>query len=237
VWKRKNIELGRAGRVRLHGTTLVAGERVQMWLADLSGSSASLGGAENALSCGERIRFGRIAAPTARQRRLLARYALRSVLAEYLSVEPASVPLVEEVHGKPGLACPGPAFNLSHSGALAAIAVSEGAVAVGVDVELLGRRLGRLPMRALTAAEATQLERSRPGRREEAFLRCWTVKEAYAKGVGAGLGIDPRSVEVCLQAGTPALAGIDSGGWGFAYFNPGPGAVGAVALRRGGHEG
>jgi 4'-phosphopantetheinyl transferase len=224
--------------VQLHDTARIGGESVQTWLADLDSSAATVGRAEDALSNDERAHFGRTTSSGARQRRTLARYALRSVLAEYLGITPASVPLVEGTNGKPGLACPGPAFNLSHSGELAAIAVCAGADALGVDIELVGpRQSSRLPMRALTATEAAWLRRRRAREKEEGFLRFWTAKEAYTKAVGTGLVLDPRSIEVRLQPHAPALVGVNPAAWAFAYLDPHPGAVGAIALRRKGGEG
>src|SRR6478609_10153867 len=73
----------------------------------------------------------------ARDVRAAGRGALRRVLARYLDRDPEAIELTGGEHGKPALAGDRPLFrfNLSHSGALALIAVAAERE-VGVDIEL-----------------------------------------------------------------------------------------------------
>lgn len=189
--------------------------------------------AAESLSKEERARFEGVADEATRCQRILARAVLRSVLARYLGTRPGSVPIVEDRLGKPGLRGDGPTFSVSHADDSTLIAVDPRARRIGVDVEMVGRA-GKLPRRALTPMELAGFETAGGAAREERFLRHWTAKEAYLKGLGCGMRIDPREVEVCLTASAPKLTSAKSGGWRLSYLDPRPGLVGTVATLEGG---
>lgn len=122
-------------------------------------------------------------------------------------------------------------FNLSHSAftpapvaapvtgtgawGIAACAVTRGRE-VGLDVEGLGRRIpAALAAHAFGDADRAWLARQADATR--AFLTLWTLKEAWIKGVGAGLRlplpafhIDPDTGALSRDAArlAPALAGL-----------------------------
>lgn len=184
--------------------------------------------AAESLSATERARFDKVADEAARRNRILARAVLRNVLARYLGTRADSVPIVEDRLGKPGLRGEGPAFSVSHAVDSTLIAIDPWARRIGVDVETVGRA-GQLPRRALTPEELTHLDTAEGAAREKRFLRHWTAKEAYLKGLGWGIRIDPREVEVRLTSSGPKLMGEKPGGWRLAYLDPRPGLVGTVA--------
>ena len=139
---------------------------------------------------------------------ILAHAALRLFLAGCLGAEPATVRYDSGVSGKPRLAA-GLApleFNLSHSEGLAVVAVARER-AVGVDVEHLRdvpEALG-IADAYFSPPEREELHSLRPSERREAFLRCWTRKEALTKASGEGLGTRIDSFELDL-AMDPASA-------------------------------
>ena len=139
---------------------------------------------------------------------ILAHAALRLFLAGCLGAEPATVRYDSGVSGKPRLAA-GLApleFNLSHSEGLAVVAVARER-AVGVDVEHLRdvpEALG-IADAYFSPPEREELHSLRPSERREAFLRCWTRKEALTKASGEGLGTRIDSFEVDLAV-DPASA-------------------------------
>jgi 4'-phosphopantetheinyl transferase len=182
----------------------------------------------------------------------LARVALRRILAGYLGVLEADLALTRTPAGKPCLdGQDGPAFNLSHSGSSAVIAVSAREL-VGVDIERLrGRAHENLIERALGIEEAAIVRACAPAERELAFLRHWTAKEACLKAWGTGLSGDLRAVRIgdaiecpsllaCpvwlgrpgSSAGTPALGGAP-GTLELQHFDPAPDVVGTVAVSGG----
>jgi len=139
---------------------------------------------------------------------ITARAALRVILGRLLGVAPREVPIRIGEHGKPELTRGTVCFNVSHTQGLILVGVRE-AGPVGVDVETTRRRaLGPgMSRRTLTQAERRALEALPPAMARRAFLQTWSRKEAYAKGLGLGLGLDFRTIEVgwnkAVLAGDP----------------------------------
>lgn len=209
-------------------------DEVDLWILDLGSAAGGSERARSLLSAEERERVDRLTTPQARERRTRARAALRSILAGYLGERPERVTLTHDEHGKPTLAGGGrPAFNLSHAGSLGVLAVT-GRAAVGVDVELLGRSLRpALCERAFSESECRLLSAEPASRRPESLLRLWTAKEAYAKALGIGLGIDMADVVIGGTPQTPELVGTPARAWTLASLRPRAGAVGAVVVAGG----
>lgn len=116
--------------------------------------------------------------------------ATREILARYLGGAPAALRFARRPGGKPYLVSDVavPAFNLSHSGGKALLAVSERAE-VGVDLEA-ARPLAdplRLARRTLSAAEVCEIEALAATDRAAAFLDRWTRMEARQKAIGQGI--------------------------------------------------
>jgi 4'-phosphopantetheinyl transferase len=131
-----------------------------------------------------------------------ARRRLASILADYLGGAEGAALTVDE-HGKPCLARdPGRlSFNLSHSGALALVAIAPGGTAVGVDVERLRPRrdLPRLAERWLPPADAGAVAAAPDGEREAVFYAAWTRHEARVKCTGTGLAGPAPGPEVIAR--------------------------------------
>ncbi len=81
------------------------------------------------------------------------------------------------------------AVSLTHTNGAVIAAASPHAARVGVDVERLDRnvRAEALARRYFAPAEADALGFLPPGRRRGAFLRTWTLKEAWGKATGIGV--------------------------------------------------
>jgi 4'-phosphopantetheinyl transferase len=123
-----------------------------------------------------------------------AEEVLDRVLALYLGEDPGAIELVRGEHGKPRLAA-GPerlAFNLSHSGGLALVAVTRGRE-VGVDVEREKpeRDLLALAERALSPEDAAAVRDVGEAERTRLFYALWARHEARLKCLGVGLGRPP----------------------------------------------
>ncbi|ANE55775.1 4'-phosphopantetheinyl transferase superfamily protein [Methylomonas sp. DH-1] len=177
-----------------------------------------------------------------RQLYLVAHALVRQVLAAYLAIAPERLQFVANRYGRPELVrepgMPDLRFNLSHARGLAALVVTR-SVDCGIDVEAR-RELGDLAAMAgqvLTAAERDYLWRLPDTERNWAFLKLWTLKEAYIKAVGKGLSLALHEFEFALgadisirfQTGSADAAGE----WQFAQRFPGPDHVLALALRSG----
>jgi 4'-phosphopantetheinyl transferase len=136
----------------------------------------------------ERFRFERD------RREFIAAHALlRSMLTFHLGRPTASWQFTTGAFGKPKFAekfrMPDIDFNLSHTRDLVAAAVvARGAV--GVDVEKIDLAKADLDVAQhyFAAAEVEILRQTPPPERATCFFRLWTLKEAYLKAIGAGLG-------------------------------------------------
>lgn len=177
-----------------------------MWCLDLELAAGCVEGAAGVLSSEETTRAGRFHFEHDRTRYLLTRGYLRSLLADYLKRQPASLSLALDAHGKPFLQNGAGEesggriyFNVSHSGGQALLAFSRDGE-VGVDIE--GAREETewegLAERFFSAREVEDLKSLKVEDRRPAFLRCWTRKEAYvkARGLGLSLGLDSFAVSV-----------------------------------------
>ncbi len=175
------------------------------------------------LNAGERARWQRFRAATDRQRFLQARALVRSVLAGYLQLPPASVEFAHNQYGKPQLLQqPAPLqFNLSHTHGLLALVVTRDADA-GVDVEAVTREVEILTLaqRFFAPAETALIKACSADAQRDLFFRLWTLKEAYvkARGLGLQLGLDSFAFHFDT-AGRPQLSldesGANASSWSF----------------------
>jgi 4'-phosphopantetheinyl transferase len=151
---------------------------------------------ERLLSPDEAERAARYLMPTPRQRFVVARGSLREILGRMTGLRPEDLrfsypcvcgrPECEPSSRKPRLDLPGEPlrFNLTHTEGLAMVAVSV-AREVGIDAERIDRR-------------------------DEAFHRDWTRKEALAKAKGDGLvlgGTGPGEADGWWLCDLPAPPG------------------------------
>jgi 4'-phosphopantetheinyl transferase len=172
-----------------------------VWCVDV-GPSRAEELAHRYLSAEERERAARFLREESAVQFIAARAGLRRVLGEALGCAPHEIELILDEKGKPRL-CPrahatGLHFNLTHSHALAAVALARGHV-VGIDIEWHdpARDLLRLARRYFRGGEIRAVEQ--PGdapARCQAFYRCWTRKEAWLKATGDGLRFPTRRFEV-----------------------------------------
>ncbi len=184
---------------------------LHLWLVELELSPHELEQARQVLTAGEVERARRFHFDHDRRRFVAAHAALRTVLAQYAGLAPRQLAFLATPHGKPYLspdvkyAVPDLAFNLSHSGELALIAVTAGR-RVGVDIELIRPALaeGNIAERFFSPGEACELAALPEHERASAFFRCWTRKEAFVKARGEGLSLPLASFDVSLRPDRPA---------------------------------
>ena len=201
---------------------------VDIWSVRLGGPPPD--GAWAALSDAERDRARRMRLPAVRHDFVLSHYATREVLARYTATAPAALEFRRGPHGKPRAAGP-VEFSLSHTDGLALIAVST--VDVGVDVEVIRATplADRLISRCLTAAEQAAVARADDT--TTAFLRYWTAKESYVKGLGIGLAEPLGNLEVRWDDHATARfarTGEPDRHWRLHTLGVGPHHIAAVAV-------
>ena len=157
------------------------------------------------LSPSELARAEGMATEGLRRRYVVAHGSLRQRLASVLGDDdPASIPIEVGEHGKP-FVVDGPEFNLSDSGDLALIAISDGPP-VGIDVERVREvEHERLARRFFSVLECAALE-SCPDP-AVAFFTIWTRKEAVVKATGRGISGGLSAFTVSLGADAHSASG------------------------------
>jgi len=177
---------------------------VQVWHARTDELAVADAAARASLSGDELARADRFRFPRDASRFVRRRWLLRRLLAAY-GADPGTAPLPTGPNGKPSAVSDGRLrFNASSSGGLAVVALARGHD-IGVDVERLRTVADRglLVRSTMTPPEQVELSSVPDGQRDAAFLRLWTVKEAYMKALGTGLSLEPSRVVTC-RAGTGA---------------------------------
>ncbi len=165
---------------------------VDVWRAALELPARRLSSLWAVLAADERARAEAFRMRGDRDRFVVGRGVLRSVLGGYLRRAPAELHIACEAHGKPSLVGTAAAgslrFNVSHSEGLVLVAVAS-AAEVGVDVQWIRPDLSwdKIAGRFFSADEVAALRALPPETAREAFFACWTRKEAYAKARGEGL--------------------------------------------------
>ncbi len=156
------------------------------------------------LSVSEQERLVNISHPQQAQLFLLGRYLTRHLLASTLQLAPEQINITVDANGKPQLADAGYHFNISHSGTLLALAVSNQG-SVGVDIEgrqLKPAQIQRLAKRYFSINEQIWLAKHPSAAN---FLQLWTVKEAVVKAAGTGLANQLQQVQWQPQQAHAAL--------------------------------
>ena len=224
------------------GTPQLASDEIHIWCTSLDVPPETSARLYATLTADERHRRARFRFERDRQRFTVAHGVLRELLGRYFETRPCEIRFVHNAFGKPDLS---PAFgsrlrfNLSHSAGLALIAIANSDV--GVDLEYLRPQpdYANIARHFFSAAEVDYLTALPRPLGAEAFLGCWTKKEAYLKACGAGLttSLDSFSVPLTTDpARAPAefcVAG-DIGRvkrWSLYTLRPARGYVGSLAIQ------
>jgi 4'-phosphopantetheinyl transferase len=171
----------------------IAEGRVEAWEALLPAPTRAPEGYAEVLSGQEVDRALRFHRRSDGVRYIQRWFWLRCQLAHHLGVDPASLLFTVGRWGKPRLASPlrpRLEFNLSHSGALVALAVSS-SWPVGIDIEEV-RPGAPVPEECLSPFELREVTSAgSPLERALRFARIWTWHEAALKAEGTGLAGQP----------------------------------------------
>jgi 4'-phosphopantetheinyl transferase len=222
------------------------GQAVDVWLAfyDDMADERRRSSLRMLLSDAEREQEKRFHFADDRQRYLVTRAMVRTVLSRYTTVAPADWVFSTSAYGRPEIAnrddeAQALCFNISHTRGLIALGISRHR-ALGVDVEnVVARQLSMgIADRFFSPSEAAELASVAPERRQDRFFEYWTFKESYIKAKGKGLSIPldqfsfryphERAVRVDMS---PEL-GDDESRWSFSQFRPTPEHLLAICAER-----
>ena len=220
------------------------GSEVHVWLATPEAITDPVRLAYYAaiLSPQERARHQRFHFEKDRHSFLVSHALVRKVLSRYVDVAPAEWQFSAGRHGRPEIAGPAgvPAlrFNLTHTAGLTGCLVTLDADC-GIDAELITGRgnLQAIAEKMFADAELVALNKLDGRAFLERFFIFWTLREAYCKALGVGLGFSKKNYVfetgsddgVKIRFDAPAS---DSGRhWQFTILRPGADHVAAVAIR------
>ena len=158
--------------------------------------------------------------------RSVAAWELLRRMLDGKGVKAEVLPVAENESGKPAFdPSLGIHFSISHSDERVMAAVGDGPI--GCDVEKIAPFDEAIARECLTDEELARVKRMPPDLdRDRAFIRLWVRKEAYAKAVGKGFGIELKSVSVLLDRFPP--------GWCFRDLDFPDGYLGCVVCQTAG---
>ncbi|VAX07366.1 hypothetical protein MNBD_GAMMA26-2639 [hydrothermal vent metagenome] len=193
-------------------------QQLHLWQIDLATGSRDL---HTLLSTDEQERAQRYLSDQDRNRFIRTRSAVRTILGNYLAVPPQDLEFVYGLHGKPFICFPASvlAFNLSHTGNLALLAVSR-ETAIGIDLEQLREKPNTLAIANRVFAPPIQEELAgyKGDQLTQAFFHYWTALEARTKALGNGIFSN--------RCGTRDAA------LEIQHFSPGEGLIAAIAMEQ-----
>jgi 4'-phosphopantetheinyl transferase len=215
----------------------LSSDYVQIWKIDLQQSESQILYFKECLSSDELARAERFYFPEHRQRFIVGRGSLRTILGRYLGVEPSQVNFDYQQRGKPVLSSQfldsGLFFNLSHSQNLGLLGVSYQRL-IGVDLEYIRPMsdLESLAKRFFLSKEYEVIKLLSPEQQQQVFFRYWTCKEAYLKATGDGL-VQLEKIEIYLTP-TESAQLLVSGNWNLTELVPADNFAAAVVVANNG---
>ena len=124
--------------------------------------------------------------------RICADALCRKAISGFCGVNQAEIRFACSPSGKPYAENLPVCFSISHSGDVAVCAVSSHEI--GIDIEKIRKVHPRTYEKFCTEDEADYIRSD-----ENGFFRIWTLKEAYFKCIGTGLGADIKSVSFTID--------------------------------------
>lgn len=217
---------------------ILSDEEAHIWRADLEGNERFQDSFLKLLSPDEKNRARKFRFDKDRRNFIVARGILRSLIGQYLAINPEEVSFQYNEFGKPGIANNNTLlFNISHSHNIALFAFTN-KYNVGVDVEFLNPNIEvkDIATNFFSTNEIMKLLALPEKQQALGFFNCWTRKEAFIKAVGEGLSFPLDQFEVSLEPGKPAkLLATDwdqkaVSKWTIHSMTPGANFVGSLAI-------
>ncbi len=144
------------------------------------------------MSEGKRASVSRMKNEEKKKQRICADALCRNAISELCGVDADKICFKLSPYGKPCAKNLPVHFSVSHSGDYAVCAVSENET--GIDIEKIRSIHPRVHEKFCTEAEAEYI-----GAEENGVFKIWTLKEAYFKCIGTGLGADIKNVSFSVN--------------------------------------
>ena len=200
---------------------------VHIWRLSIPAMLPALGEALVLLNAGEIDRANRYFQDKDRQRFILGRAMLRTIIANYIADKPEKIVFDIAADKKPRLPGNGLQFNITHSGEMVLVAVAN--VPVGIDIEKVDDAFDYAEVLSSVFSEAEIASVRHNGR--DHFYRCWTRKESLVKALG--MGMDERVLQLPCLDGDHTISETDTAitsGWLVRTFYTQPGYMSSIAF-------
>ena len=128
----------------------------------------------------------------------------RNILSRYLGLNASDIIFNYTKHGKPYVENTNISFNLSNSGEMASIAISNNIV-LGLDIELHKEidDLNAIAKNFFSSREYAKFFKITPENKVKCFYEIWTRKESFIKAIGEGLSYPLDKFEVSFDNDNP----------------------------------
>lgn len=141
----------------------------------------------DAMSSERKSEVMRLVNENKRASKIAADYLCRQAISEFCNVSAESIKFLKNEFGKPYAENLPVHFSISHSGDIVVCAVSD--KETGIDIEKIRPINNKVAEKFATEKELEYISSS-----ENGFFEIWTLKEAYFKCIGTGLGSDIKNV-------------------------------------------
>lgn len=170
---------------------------VAAWTCELARSAQDVAALAGLLSDAEQARAARFGRPELRDRYIVGRATLRTLLGHELGMAAQDVVIGRGRRGRPHVPGHDLDFNVSHTAGMALIGITAGQ-RIGVDIEHGERNLNveGVASKFMSPREQAALALLGPDARRRALLRLWTCKEAMSKATGDALSAPFRRIDV-----------------------------------------
>ena len=172
---------------------------VQAWVGDMNQHLHLLPAFSLLLNDQELARANRMKNTLLRDRVILSRGWLRTLLAANLAVSAKELSFSQGQYGKPTLLDHPLYFNVSHTNSYLAIVLAD-VENIGIDIEQIKSRpmLTDIAKRCFSDAEFSYWSNLPSEQQLQLFYQFWTKKEAFVKAVGRGLALGLDECEIDL---------------------------------------
>lgn len=181
----------------------------QLWWCEIAPDPERLEVFDHLLSQPERARAARFGDRRLRDRYVMGRGSLRSILASALGCDAASVEIERGHRGRPQIAgARAFDFNISHTAGVAIVGITR-IGRIGVDVERLDRAINvaGIARKFMTSNERETIGGLDGDSARRRLLTLWTCKEAMSKATGDALTAPFGQIDITVNDQQRRLAG------------------------------
>lgn len=209
----------------MHNLPELCADTIHIWGIHVPDMLDRLDALQDLLCNSEREKAARFNRDADRHCSIVARGALRILLAGYTGIPSDRIAFNYSENGKPHIAGSDVGFNVSHSADWVVLAIGLDR-SIGVDVEKIKRDLdvGAIAARYFTPEEMEAIEKADDP--HSVFFHLWARKEAYVKACGSTLFSELANFSV------PMDDGADKNGWHFHRLEAGSKYAAAVVTDR-----